>query len=297
MEAPTGTRGKPLGSSSCVLDVLADRLIQFWYGRGPTEPSVSVVDGQQARPLAEAAFHGDECGVFVVLHHFATNFSPQERRKFVNHKGTRGWSALHEAVAYPNICRLLIEKGGANVDLRDDNGYTALHFAIEQASDEVACLLIDNGAQVDCTDYRTERTPLILAAVYGRHIVARRLLAAGAMVDRPSPHIHRTPLHVAAAAGHDRVVKVLLEGGADVDAKDSYHGSTPLHLCVGRNDIESGDEEESYLASANLLICFGGANLHAQTDEGLETPLDVATKAENESLVRLLLQHGADPNI
>ena len=123
------------------------------------------------------------------------------------------------------------------------------------------------------------------------------VVAAGAMVDRPSPHIHRTPLHVAAAAGHDRVVKVLLEGGADVDAKDSYHGSTPLHLCVGRNDIESGDEEESYLASANLLICFGGANLHAQTDEGLETPLDVATKAENESLVRLLLQHGADPNI
>jgi ankyrin repeat protein len=184
--------------------------------------------------------------------------------------------------------------GGADPNLRDNVGYTALHFAIEQASDDVACLLIDQGAQVECTDFWTERTPLLLAAIYGNELGAQLLLKAGAMVDRPSPHIHRTPLHVAAAAGHADLVGVLLQNGANVHAKD-HHGSTPLHLCVGRYDITL-EEQWDYVRVAQCLI-KAGADINSPADVDADTPLHAANRVGNTAMVELLLKEGADPDI
>lgn len=273
------------------LDILSHRLIEFWFGR-----SAEMNNRNGQAPLARAASEGDETSVFLILHHFKTIYETDQAKRRINQKGGgRGWSPLHEGVEYLGICQLLLE-AGANPNLRDDNGYTALHFAIEQASDEVACLLIDPyGAQIECTDYWTERTPLTLAAIYGNEVIARRLLQSGAMVDRASPHVHRTSLHIAAAAGHADLVALFLAYGANVDAKDRHHGSTPLHLCVGRDDI-TPDEQWDYNCAARHLI-KAGADLNSATDVHGDTPLHVANRAGNDSLVELLLQEGADPDL
>lgn len=296
-------------------EIVAAECIDFWFGRDIWTKNSN--NGQT--PLAEAASQGDECGVFVILHHYQsirmnqqeedeevqeqnqevfTPTSRQQRLDIVNKKGReRGWTPLHEGVAYPTICNLLVE-AGARINERDYNGYTALHFAIEQEANASACMLLDYGdaSLLECTDFWTERTPLTLAAIYGNYTISQKLLEKGAMVDRPSPQVHRTPLHVAAGAGHEDLVELLLQYNANVDAKDHHHGSTPLHLCVGRHDI-SETELPSYMKTARRLI-EAGADANEETDEDSDTPLHLAARHENnQQLVDLLLEEGADPTI
>ena len=46
------------------------------------------------------------------------------------------------------VVQLLVEKG-ANVNLKNKDGDTALHLAAEQGKTEVALLLLNSGAEVD----------------------------------------------------------------------------------------------------------------------------------------------------
>lgn len=62
-------------------------------------------------------------------------------------------SALLNAALYGNseLIKWLIENG-ADVNLQDANGYTALHFAAQENHIESARILIDAGANVDLQD-------------------------------------------------------------------------------------------------------------------------------------------------
>lgn len=57
-------------------------------------------------------------------------------------------AALHKNV---DLLRWLIENG-ANVNHQDRNGYSALHFAAQEKTQEAAKLLLDNGASLELTD-------------------------------------------------------------------------------------------------------------------------------------------------
>ena len=78
-----------------------------------------------------------------------------DRGADVNAK-SRGDTALHEALAYPEIVALLLSRGAA-VDSRDSLGRTALHHASYAGA--VARLLLEKGADVNARD-RDGRTPL-----------------------------------------------------------------------------------------------------------------------------------------
>ena len=68
----------------------------------------------------------------------------------VNAKEEDGWTPLHYAVyeGYKEIAELLIAKG-ADVNAKEEDGWTPLHDA---ATKEIAELLIDNGADVNAKD-------------------------------------------------------------------------------------------------------------------------------------------------
>ena len=69
----------------------------------------------------------------------------------VNAKDKDGWTPLHWAVreGYPEIAKLLIEHG-ADVNTMDYKGYTTLHLVLDNP--EIAKLLIEHGADVNATD-------------------------------------------------------------------------------------------------------------------------------------------------
>ena len=62
-----------------------------------------------------------------------------------------------------NIVKLLLERGGIELNRRDAEGNTALHYVCRQGFRDLAALLLDRGADPSQTNNRSE-TPLHTAA-------------------------------------------------------------------------------------------------------------------------------------
>jgi ankyrin repeat protein len=76
--------------------------------------------------------------------------------------------------------QLLVDKG-ANVNLKNKDGDTALHLAAEQGKTEVVLLLLNSGAEVDPSN-TDEYTPLQLCASTGHLECGLTLVQFGASV-------------------------------------------------------------------------------------------------------------------
>ena len=75
------------------------------------------------------------------------------KQKFRPNVDRYGRTALHYAAAENNTVDVQeILARSVDVNAKDDNDWTALHFAAQSNSFEVARLLIDAGAEVDPTD-------------------------------------------------------------------------------------------------------------------------------------------------
>jgi len=90
--------------------------------------------------------------------------------------------------------------------------------------------LVEQGADVDA---RNERgfTALVAATAYGYTDVARILIEAGATVDADGP-IGNTPLLIAAQEGHTEIAALLIANGANTTARND-HGGTPMAFATG----------------------------------------------------------------
>ena len=97
---------------------------------------------------------------------------------------------------------VLIENG-ANVNSKDRDGWTPLHFAAWKDSEEAAKLLLNAKAEVDLED-GIGRPPLHFAAWYGSPKVAKLLLRSGANVS--GEHYDWTPLHYAGKDNHYLII-------------------------------------------------------------------------------------------
>lgn len=152
------------------------------------------------------------------------------------------WTALHATAhkGHVEIAEFLI-KHGANVNVKDKDGYTPLHNTAdsfvkgrppkrtEAERNRIAALLLKHGAHVNATINHGE-TPLHDAALTNNVALVQLLLENGA-----NPNIQQaqgiTPLHFALSAGKDRVqvVRLLLAHGADSSVTDE-NGHTPTDL-------------------------------------------------------------------
>jgi cytohesin len=119
----------------------------------------------------------------------------------------------------------------------------------------------------------TRKTPLHVAS---SPEIAAALLDAGAPVNALDV-MGLTALHT---AKRPAIVDLLIERGADVDSRGTV-GATPLHLAVFPNVAEA--------------LIRRGANINAPS-ETRGTPLYSQTMDNRYPVVRLLLEHKADPN-
>eukprot|EP00038_Savillea_parva_P002974 m.119646 g.119646 ORF g.119646 m.119646 type:complete len:1021 (+) comp11028_c1_seq2:326-3388(+) len=206
----------------------------------------------------------------------------------------RGSAPIHVAAELGclDVIQVLVEEGGADRWLRDDEGSTALHAAAMNAEFAVAQFLIDSGASVDAVD-QDEDTPLhvsVASSVSDQAgiTICTALIAAGADIDARNES-GWTPLHVAVENLQVWAVRLLINSGCNVNAVDR-DGETPLHLVAG-----SEFDEGNAIAVLHLLL---GAhpNIDLPKPDG-HTALHIATLAQKAPLVRLLLQAGADPDL
>ncbi len=233
-------------------------------------------------------------------------------------------TALMMAVreGYPDVVALLIERG-ADIDAHTRIGPTPDFIP---PCKRTGCFSEGAGINRGGIPDRGWRpaakgglTPLLYAARDGRTAEAEQLLAAGADVELAEANGIR-PLLMALLNNQLGVAHLLLKHGADVNA-DDFWGRTPLFAAVEyRNrDLRNRDLVDEPVDRAALLDMIAllierGANVNARTREWPysrtsftsdlswvdvtgQTPFLRAALAGDTTTMRLLLAHGADPNI
>ena len=204
----------------------------------------------------------------------------------------------------------------ADVNAKDnEQGQTALMWAVAQKHSAAAQALIDGGADIRA---RTKGgfTPVLFAARVGDVESAGILLSRGVNVNEAGPD-GMTPLVLASASGQEALAIFLLDKGADPNAKDEY-GATALHYAVMKGITAlNGVRYANYVAhlfrpgmtelvkallahKANLNVQLaktprlGGAS--GPTVIGA-TPFVLAAASPDPVAMRLLADGGADPKL
>jgi ankyrin repeat protein len=199
-------------------------------------------------------------------------------------KNYDSWIALHWAVEGGNLSVLqVLIAAGADVNLTDDDGRTALSLAASSEHLPVVQALIAAGANVNLTD-DDGWSALHWAGAAGYLPVVQALIAAGAVVDL-TDECGRTALHLAATAGNLAVVQALIAAGADVNLTDEG-GMTALSLAAS----------SEHLPVVQALIA-AGADVNKRWHSDGKTALHIAANYGNLEVVRSILAAGADVNL
>lgn len=217
---------------------------------------------------------------------------------------TPGSPALVEAARADDVpgVRALID-AGADVDARQGDRATALHWAAHRNNLVTARLLLDAGADPNAAN-DLDATPLWLAAENGSAPMTELLLDAGADPDRTLA-MGETPLMIAARSGAAETVGRLLDAGADPNAAERERDQTALmwaaaqgHADVAQLLVAAGadlnvrsrvwDQLENTAGNTNTSGNF-------RMSHGGSTPLLFAARSGDIETARVLIEAGADP--
>jgi ankyrin len=223
----------------------------------------------------------------------------------------------------PDVVKLLIDRG-ANVNLATRVGVTPPFILPNSVPGFGHGIGIVRGGSPE----RGRRapipggmSPLMYAARDGRLPIAKLLVEAKAAIDHRDPN-DVTPLIEAITNNHVDVAMYLIEHGADINAMDWY-GRTPLwaavetrNMDVDNASFENSINREPYLELIRTLL-DRGANPNARTKEQMpvrpqflrvtatlewvdftgQTAFIYAARAGDVTVMKMLLEHGADPTI
>jgi ankyrin repeat protein len=214
-----------------------------------------------------------------------------------NDYGFKGWRALKAAV-----------------DARSIDGQIVA--AASGKARELAALLAAHPKKLTITGGNWQRPLLHLAAEGGHLGCVEVLLKAGFDVGKRDRLDKATALHWAAQGGHIAVVKRLVEAGADVDGDGDAHAMGVIGWAACFNQTH-GEVAEFLLAHGAKPHILAAVSLNRgdlvrrllEHDPKLlethkmsrfehhRTPLQMAVIKNRPAMVKLLLEHGADPAV
>ena len=247
-------------------------------GCGESQQSATAPEAEPIEPLAEAKkTEPAKADISLIEAAKAGNIEAVEQHlaagSDVNAKDNNELTPLHWAAreGRKEVAELLISKG-AEVNIQDKSMNTPLTMAILWEAPKVADLLRKHGAKTGLE--LTADESIHAAVLTGQIEVVKKHLAAGTDVNERGA-FDRTPLLFGPTK---EIAELLIAKGADVNAKDDA-GITPLHW-AGTKEI------------AELLIA-NGADVNAM-DDGAETPLDCAIQEGHTETADLLNTETAD---
>ena len=152
----------------------------------------------------------------------------------LNAQCNAGQTVLHRASwgGSAAVVKFLLDNG-ANTNIKDNEGNSALNVAAEKGFEPVVDKLLEEG-RMDCTaenQNQNEITPLHLAARSGQKRIVLSFLTRRAEVDATDIY-GWSPLHYAAESGQRDVAEILLNHHANIELKDGMVGWTPLHFAA-----------------------------------------------------------------
>lgn len=200
---------------------------------------------------------------------------------------------------------LLKEK--VDVNARQGDGATALHWAVHRHDDSLVDLLLRAGAKPDLAD-DTGATPLYLACLNRSAATIERLLQARANTNAALVS-GETVLMTCARTGEAAGVRALLARGANVNAKEPGHDQTALMwaaaqshpaaveaLLKGGADVRARSRSYTQTVTSEVTQRAGREELNYTVPRGGSTPLLFAARSGDAESARMLIEAGADVN-
>lgn len=151
---------------------------------------------------------------------------------------------------------------------------------------EVVKFMIENGYNVDQKDKYKRRTPLHNACIKGHLEIVQYLVEKGADIHKKDKD-KWDALYFASKKGILDVVKFLLSKGANPNNKYGKRNETCLHIAIRYENFETAIE----------LIKGGAKDFIVHQEDDYASLLNYACSAGKMDLVKVLIEHGADPNI
>ena len=125
-------------------------------------------------------------------------------------------------------------QSGADVNVPQGDGMTALHWAAERSDSAMTAALLRSKANVKATTRIGDYTPLHIASRTGNAAIVKLLLAAGSDAKAATTS-GATSLHFAAGSGSADAISALLARGADPNAREKEDDQTPLIFAASAN--------------------------------------------------------------
>lgn len=221
--------------------------------------------------------------------------------------------------------RLLLSQG-APVNTADEDGFTPLHFACMGGDIDIVTLLLDHKADKFAVT-NAEATAMTLAVVNGHGRIVEMLATRGLHPDHFGKDTHRHPLIHAMPMASDAMAHKLISLGASLDIIDTekmplialaaqYNHTAIIEAALpfGHLKTAMGFAVDAALAlavenfqteSIDLLLREGAdPNAPAYLRPGNTVLQRMCINQPNEDkleksikIIRLLLEHGASPNI
>ena len=189
-------------------------VVEYLAGEGADVLAVT----ESGRSVLDMALQGGHAEVVL--------FIPRAARATLDHLGIAYTDSAFVFAAW--FGRLAVVKlfvaAGMDLEARDEDGYTALHCAVNFNQLSVVAFLVGAGADLEARD-KYNWTVLSSAAWRGYLEIVEYLVGAGASLTATDEY-GNTALHRAAEDGHLEVVEFLVSAGADVNARNEF-GRTP----------------------------------------------------------------------
>jgi ankyrin repeat protein len=228
----------------------------------------------------------------------------------VHYKDKDGHIALHEAAYGENIdknnkdsiekynetVKFLIESG-SDVNSQNKDGFTPLCSACRMGHLEIIRSLLQNGAEINLTDFQIGLSPLYIAVLYGHLDIVKLMLSEGAKTNIGKGVLGKsglTALHYAAFLPDNLenvvvIIECLIKSGADINAEAKTDSSFYKQLI---DAILYLSHMEDHLIYKFLKNEFMKIIISSSVPDAYFTPLDLAETFGNKRISAYLIDNG-----